>query len=174
MTRQRFYPYPIAKLGLAVESLEPQLAMDPNTRYLRLWEEPTDSWKLRLQVEIPDDAAERVLPEAERGDPPLEVAVTLRSASSRLREAITFEFSAGTAEHELVLESSRWCGLIELDASLVRTRDALDVSGHFATRAHTVVGRADQVRIDVDEQLDRRATRSRSGGRTSPRAPSCS
>lgn len=152
MTKQRFYPYPVCDgLELTVTSLEPEQSMDPNTRYLRLWEAPADLWKLQLEIHVPEDAAEQVLPESERSDPPLEIAVTLRSASSRIREAMPFELAPGTTKHEFVLDYTRWSGLIEVDASLVRTRDATTAGGPWATRGHTVVGRAEQVRIDVDE-----------------------
>lgn len=152
MSRQRFYPYPVCQdLGLSIDSTEPELGMDASTNYLRLWEVPADKWALRVIVTVPEDAAARVLPESEREEPPMDLVLTLRSTTSRRRDALSFTYQPGETRHELVLDADVWSGVVDVDASLVRNRHADDARGPWARDAHMVLGRAPQVRIDVDE-----------------------
>lgn len=152
MSRQRFYPYPVCQdLTLVVDAIDPDHGMDASTNYLRLWEVPAEEWRLRAVVNVPDDASARILHETERDDPPLDLVLTLRSTTSRRREAFSFPYVNGETSHELTLDRATWSGLVEVDASLVRTKDAATPDGAWARRAHMVVGRAPQVRVDVDE-----------------------
>lgn len=154
MTTHTFYPYRVdASLGLAVDSLDPALKMDANSHYLRLWEVPDESWHLSVTTEVDEDAVRRILPPDERDDPPLALALTLRSDTSRRRLLVDVPFTTGMTRRSLDIHHDDWSGLVMVDLSLVRTNDRRDHDGPWAWAQHAVVGTAPTVRIDVDEPI---------------------
>lgn len=152
MTRQRFYPYATLPLGaLRVDTEDPSVEMDSATGYLRLWKEPAPGWKISATVSVPEDAAERVLPESDRRDGvPLQLILTLRSATSHLRDSFREDFAAGEVTFDVDIARERYSGFVDMQVHLVRTRET-EYSGAYAAGAWMVVGSSDVVRIDVDE-----------------------
>lgn len=152
MTKQTFFPYPTAHdLQLQVDAVDPEHGMDPNARYLRLWETEGVEWTIRVTVDVPASSPIKVLPASEQHDPPLDLVVLLRSRTSRRREAHRLPYAVGVSSLDLTLKSDDWIGLIDVEAHLVRTNDSSSTDGRHARDRGMVVGSADPVRIDIDE-----------------------
>lgn len=154
MTATRLYPYAFSSgIDLRIDAVEPGIAMDVASRYLRLWDEPASSWRLRVTASLAEDVAERVLPPSERTSPPVELLLRLRSTTSRRRELVRIPLPSEAGEAaslDLDLVESRWSGLIRAEALMVRTRDHVDPAPGFALEAGTIVASGPPVSIDVD------------------------
>lgn len=154
MTATRLYPYAFSSgIDLRIDAVEPGIEMDLASRYLRLWDEPASTWRLRVTATLADGIAESVVPPSERTSPPVELLLRFRSTTSRRREVVRIPLpsdSEKAASLEIDLAESRWSGLIRAEALLVRTRDYVDPALGFAHEAGTIVASGPPVSIDVD------------------------
>ena len=105
MSHVEFYPYPTAPDGLVLKcEVDRDEAVVEDHRVLLQGVPDGETVNLAAEVTIADDVFDRVLPEPERGDPPVTLVVLVRSLSSRLRRAVSLTKTDGGA----------WTGTVEL------------------------------------------------------------
>lgn len=155
MTARRLYPYAFSHdIDLRIDASEPEIAMDDPTRYLRLWEDAEESWRLCARIRIPQSVLDDVLPPDERLAPPVVLRLRLRSISSRLRRVLELPLPkrpADIVDLDFDIETENWSGFIDAEVVLIRTCDSAHHEGRWATRRGTIVADAATVRIAVDE-----------------------
>lgn len=155
MTTRRLYPYVFSHaIDFRIDALEPDVPMDEPTRYLRLWEDAEQLWKLRARISVSQSLLDDVLPPDERIAPPVALRLRLRSISSRLRRVL--ELPLATRHTDVVnldfdIEAENWSGFIDAEAVLIRTCDSANHEDRWATRRGTILADAPTVRIAVDE-----------------------
>jgi hypothetical protein len=104
---------------------------------------------LALEVLVANGTYERVLPENEQSDPPVEVVMAVRSISSRERELVGLERHDGGWRGALDVPKSEVYGELTLYPMLVRTR-AGDTTA-FASHVGALVASGTEVIVEIDE-----------------------
>jgi hypothetical protein len=136
--RERFLPYAYDRNALALEVIgcvrddEPLLGFEARTLELI---GPWRRAEIEVGVTMPADLVSRLVPTAERRDPPVAVLVGLRCEATRLRRGEVLTIAEHRARGTFVVRRDELAGTAEIHAWLVRTRPHLRRAAGFALAA---------------------------------------
>jgi hypothetical protein len=151
VSRAEFFPYPFAGevLDLAFEPEDSDLEVGETGRILAEALPETAEVRLRLAVAVPDDVLDRVLPDAEREQPPVNVVVAARSIASRWRHAVPLSPDGDRWHGTLQVPKRELFGEVHLEPALIRT--AAGDNGDYAGHLGALLATGREVVVEVDE-----------------------
>lgn len=134
MSVATFYPYRVAgeRLQLDLEPLMPAIDKKADGS-LYATAPDLQEVAVRCNVSVPDRILQKVIPPAERRDPPVEVRLLCQSDEARIRRAYKLEGDLTASFRELVFQRAEFRGRIDLEAVLVRTSSLASVIIGFAS-----------------------------------------
>lgn len=141
--RERFLPHAFVRGGLQctlddlrIEGQSVTEAIEPELHRITLASEPWERLELEGRIDLPQATLNAVLPEGDRDRPPVAIWLVQRCAATRCREGLlvaSMPCRPGVHRFQLRLDRNRLRGLVELQALLVRDRDATALQAPFAT-----------------------------------------
>jgi hypothetical protein len=107
---------------------------------------------LSVSVVVPAETLERVLPQSERADPPVDALLVVGGDASRLRDSVRLKPEAGGREYRGEWSASRAVGFgdIHLEPVLIRSRGGSDPG--FADHPGALLARGAPVTVRLDER----------------------
>ena len=160
--KQVFFPYPFQEeaLDLAVTSVEldghpcDEELIDHDSCSIILLHENWKKAKVGIEVAIPEQLSELVLPPSERNAPPWATVVVADCDLARWRESLRQPVSSddSTSTFDLSFDKDALRGSVRVQAILVRTKDlAQESDGRFAALTGMRLASSNVWTIQIDE-----------------------
>jgi hypothetical protein len=151
MSRTEFFPYPVAEGALKIryEFKSDQLEDVDHGRILAVEVPEPEPVRLDLTVEVAEGTYDKVLPEPERAEPPVDLVIALRSVSARERKTVEMVPDDGCWRGTLDIPKSELYGEVDLEPILIRNRPGSD-DGYAAHRG-AMIATGETVKVLVDE-----------------------
>jgi hypothetical protein len=160
MPKQTALPYVYAEDELSLYVVDAQLddtdhegriALDKRRVALEDLED-WDTATFLVEVEAPDDIAERLLPQDERSDPPWEIALVVFCSEAKWRKQFPLERKNGSGwRGQIEVSRNNIRGALDLQAFLVRTDDREEPVGKYAHRSNVRLASSQEWKIYFDE-----------------------
>lgn len=153
MTRAQFFPYAVADSALALtyDLRSDHLEGLDNGRILAAGVPDPEPVTVDLRVDVEEGTYDKVLPASERGEPPVDVVVAVRSVSARDRRTVSMVAEDGRWRGTLDILKSELYGELELEPLLVRTQARGSGDAGFAAHCGAVIATGTAVQLVVDE-----------------------
>lgn len=157
--RERFLPYAYERSGLTthiesvrLDGITSDAVLDTDRHLVVLDDAIWKEAHIDVKMTMHDTLLSRVLPEAERAEPPVAIVGVLRCSATRFR-ARAFELSpTGSGLATITLHRDQVHGAVDLSALLVRTRDTDLRTPGFATVAGARLAAARTWELRLEKQ----------------------